>query len=542
MRRFLTGSLAMVVTTAGLAAASVPAAAQPSPGTTRVVSTVLDAEGRPVISVREVSAIGVIRAMDSGAELDVPVRVTDVPTLNDKLSSKQWDLAKIKAPTAWQRSTGAGVTVAVIDTGVDKSHPDLAGKVVGGFDAITNTAGGTTDQNGHGTHVAGTIAAVTGNDLGVAGFAPDAKILAVRALGADGSGYMSDTAQGVVWAADNGATVINMSLGATKPLAALTSAIAYARGKGVTVIAAAGNERAQGSPISYPAANDGVIAVAATTAADKYATFSNNGSYVDVSAPGGNILSTYPVALTTGKNSANAYAYMDGTSMASPHVAAAAAILRAAHPALTPDQIEAILEQSSVDLGAAGFDKDYGYGRIDIDAALTAAAGPMISTSVATKTVVYGTKTVTTFKVTDGGKAASGKTASSCLQVNGGAWTCGTVTLSTTGTYAVTRVANEPFRVRVGMTGAKAVTSAYSVKAAVTAVRSAKGAITVKVTGASGQQLTVQQYVKKTWKTVRTVKAAGSQKMTGLVSGGTYRVVLASTKAVQGVTSGTVTA
>ncbi|SDT79104.1 S8 family peptidase [Actinoplanes derwentensis] len=366
-------------------------AAQPA----RVVSTTIDADGRPVVTVQEATdkstATALVKAAQQAegavsVEMDAPVHALGAPIGSDPYRSQQWDLTKMRVADAWQKSTGAGVTVAVIDTGVDPTHPDLKGKVLNGYDAITNKAGASRDGNGHGTHVAGTIAAVTGNDVGVSAVAPDTRILPVKVLSDSGSGVMSDTAEGIVWAADNGAQVINMSLGSTSKVAAVSNAIAYARSKGVTVIAAAGNARQQGSPISYPGADAGVIAVAATDSADKVASYSNAGGYVDVTAPGSAIISTYPAAL--GK----AYASMNGTSMASPHVAAAAALLKAYQPHLTPDQIELVLEKSAVDLGTKGFDNDHGYGRIDAAAAL--AAVMPVTTAPTTPTMTAPTASV----------------------------------------------------------------------------------------------------------------------------------------------------
>ncbi|BBH63798.1 hypothetical protein ACTI_04830 [Actinoplanes sp. OR16] len=345
----------------------------------RVVSTTLDAEGRPVVEVSEATtkkdAEKIVEKAQKaknavGVEIDAPVQALGIPAGSDTYRAQQWDFATMNVAPAWQKSTGQGVTVAVIDTGVDAGHPDLAANVLSGYDAIANTAGTSSDGNGHGTHVAGTIAAVTGNGVGISAVAPDVKILPVKVLAANGSGYMSDTAEGIVWAADNGAQVINMSLGSTAKVAAVTNAIAYARSKGVTVVAAAGNSRASGSPTSYPGADEGVIAVAATDSADRYASYSNAGGYVDVAAPGSGIISTYPTAL------GSQYVGMNGTSMASPHVAAVAALLKSFKSTLTPDQIETALENSSVDLGAAGFDNDYGFGRIDAAAALAAVDTP----------------------------------------------------------------------------------------------------------------------------------------------------------------------
>ncbi|BBH63811.1 hypothetical protein ACTI_04960 [Actinoplanes sp. OR16] len=545
--RFLTGSLVISLTAGlgafampGLSYAGVPATvteAQPA----RVVGTTVDALGRPVVTVHEATdRTETAELLDTvpNAQLDVPVRVM---AGSDPLRSQQWGLSKIKAPSAWAKSTGSGVTVAVIDTGVDAKHPDLAGKVLTGYDVLKGVAGGTTDPNGHGTHVAGIIGAATGNGVGVSGVAPDAKILPLRVFDSTGAGYMSDVAEAVVWAADHGAGVINMSIGSTTKLAALSDAITYARGKGVTVVAAAGNERQDGNPVSYPAADAGVIAVAATDSADRYAVFSNSGGYVDVAAPGSAIVSTYPTALTGGD-----YVAMSGTSMASPQVAGVAALLEAYQPSLTPYAIEQILKSSAVDLGKAGFDNDYGNGRVDAVAAL-AAAGQFVTANVGSRTVTYGTKTSTTFKITSGGKALAGASVSACFSVAGGAWKCSSVVTTAAGTYTAIRTAVSTYKARVfvpstGEFAAASATASYTVKAAVTAVRSKKGVITVKVAGASGQKMSVQRYQNKKWKTVKTFSTTATRKVTGLAGGGTYRVVIAGTKLVAGVTSGTVKA
>ncbi|GAA3945695.1 S8 family serine peptidase [Actinoplanes auranticolor] len=350
----------------------------------RVVSTTLDSVGRPVIAVRtaidERTAVSLVkdaqRASNAvGVEVDAVATAFGEPIGTDPSRGRQWGLATIRAIDAWSQSTGQGVTVAVVDTGVDASHPDLAGQVLTGYDVITDTTGTATDENGHGTHVAGTIAAATGNSAGVSAVAPYAKILPIRVLDADGTGYMSDAATGIVYAADHGATVINLSLGSTSKITAVSNAVAYARSKGVTVVASAGNSRQSGSPTSYPAADAGVIAVAATDSTDAVASYSNQGSYVDVAAPGSAIYNTYP---------GDRYATMSGTSMAAPHVAAVAALLKAYRTALTPDQIEAALSTSAKDLGPAGKDSDYGHGRIDALAALAAVTVPTTTTPATT--------------------------------------------------------------------------------------------------------------------------------------------------------------
>ncbi len=205
--------------TRGLSAAPsaiLPATVSPAHPVT-VVSTALDAQGRPVVTARTATdataAAGLIRAGQKApravaVELDAPTSALDVPTGTDPDRPLQYGLDKIRAGAAWTSSTGGGVTVAVLDTGVDAAHPDLAGQVLPGYDAIDDTTGTSSDGKGHGTHVAGIIAALTGNGIGVAGTAPDAKILPVQVLDATGAGTMSALATGIVWAADHGASVL----------------------------------------------------------------------------------------------------------------------------------------------------------------------------------------------------------------------------------------------------------------------------------------------------------------------------------------------
>lgn len=258
------------------------------------------------------------------AEPDYVARATFIP--NDPYFSLQWGLnnsndADIDAPEAWDVSRGNSVKVAVLDTGIDCDHEDLAGKVVASANFTTSVTAD--DLFGHGTHVAGIIAAVTNNSKGVAGVAPNCVLMNVKVLDDQGNGYYSWIANGIVWAANNGAKVINMSLAGPAPSSTLKQAIDYAWRKGAVIVAAAGNDGTNAP--SYPAYYDKCIAVAATDQNDQRASFSEYGSWVDVSAPGVNILSTLP-------NHANAlgvnnYGYMSGTSMATPFVSGVAALV-----------------------------------------------------------------------------------------------------------------------------------------------------------------------------------------------------------------------
>jgi type VII secretion-associated serine protease mycosin len=284
---------------------------------------------------------------------------------DDARRGEQWALDALAAERVWTVTRGAGQVVAVLDSGVDATHPDLAGQVLTGTDYVVPGGNGWSDSFGHGTHVAGIVAAVAGNRLGVAGLAPDARILPVRVLDYEGEGWDSDIASGVLWAADRGAGVINLSLGSTDAADAVRAAVAYAVSKGAVVVAAAGNERGSGNAVNYPAgfALPGEVAVAATTRTRVSASYSNTGAYVTLAAPGDDILSTYR----------GDYEDLDGTSMATPYAAAAAALLRAAAPTLGPLDVVAALTATADDLETPGRDDATGAGLVDPVAALCAA-------------------------------------------------------------------------------------------------------------------------------------------------------------------------
>ena len=271
--------------------------------TVRVVAVVED-DGKPQVEVKIVKgtdsatdAIEDFQADPDVLSVGVDTKVSTFAT--DPGRAQQWALPAIKAPTAWPYGTGKGSIVAVVDTGVAASHPDLANQVLPGAEFLggngaATTGDGRTDPHGHGTHVAGVIAALTDNGIGISGIAPDAKILPVRALGPDGSGWNSDIASSILYAANANADVINLSLGSSYNDAAVAQASAYAISRGVIVVAAAGNNRAKGNPINYPAAHNGVIGVASVELDLSSSSFSNTGDYVDVAAPGGVIYSLHP--------------------------------------------------------------------------------------------------------------------------------------------------------------------------------------------------------------------------------------------------------
>ena len=295
-------------------------------------------------------------------------------TPNDPLFSQQWDLAKMQLAQAWDLATGSGVVVAVVDTGADASHPDLAGQLVAGYNFVGNNSN-TTDDNGHGTHVAGTVAALTNNGLGVAGIAYNAKVMPVKVLDSTGAGSYTAIINGITYAADHGARVINMSLGGYSYSASLQEAVNYAWNRGVVIVAAAGNDNTS-SP-SYPAACQNVIAVAATDQNDNKASFSNYGAHISVAAPGVSILSTVR---------GGSYAAWNGTSMASPHVAGLAALVISQSPSRTNAQVRQIMEQSADDKGTSGWDKYFGWGRVNAYRALAGSAVPTPTSSGPTPT------------------------------------------------------------------------------------------------------------------------------------------------------------
>jgi thermitase len=306
----------------------------------------------PVSSVSTLVSEARLSKWASYIEPDVKMRADFTP--NDPYWLNQWGPAKIQADFAWNTTMGsASIIVAVIDTGIDWSHPDLAPNYVPlGYDWVNNNPD-PMDDNGHGTHVAGIIAAAINNSVGIAGLA-NVRIMAEKVLDKDGSGTSSDVALGIIHAVDSGAKIINLSLGATYPSEVLYEAVRYAFEHGVLVVAAAGNSAS--SAKEYPAGYDEVVAVSATTKSDSLASFSNYGDWIDVAAPGVNIYSTFIN---------DSYAYLSGTSMASPHVAGVAALIWSEFPNMTRDQVWAQLQYTADDIGAPGFNIYYGFGRIN---------------------------------------------------------------------------------------------------------------------------------------------------------------------------------
>ena len=312
---------------------------------------------------------------------------------NDPNWSNQYGPANIQAPQAWDITTGSSaVVIAVIDTGAALSHPDLAskiwtnpgetggGKETNGVDDdgdgyiddwrgwdFVNGDNNPQDDNGHGTHVAGIAAAASNNGVGVAGVAWGARVMPLKVLDNTGSGSESNVAAAMIWAANHGARIINLSLGGSSPSSVMEDAVTYAYLNGVTVVAAAGNENTLG--VLYPAAYDNALAVASTNASNNRSSFSNYGPEIDLAAPGSGIYSTVPTGSCTFCRS-DGYNTLSGTSMATPHVAGVAALLAGLPQFDTPDKIRMGMESTTLDLGDPGWDQLYGFGLVQARNAL----------------------------------------------------------------------------------------------------------------------------------------------------------------------------
>ena len=290
----------------------------------------------------------------TGIDLDLEVHAVGKP----KQQVLPWGVDRIDAEKVHTGgNNGAGVKVAVIDSGIDHAHPDLDGNYAGGHDFV-NSDSDPMDDNGHGSHVAGTLAAED-NNTGVVGVAPEASLYALKVLNASNRGNWSDIIAAVQWAVDNGIQVTNNSYESSgNPGSTVQAAFDNSAAAGVLHIAAAGNS--DGGNVTYPAKWNSVVAVSATTSTNALAGFSSVGPEVELAAPGKDIYSTYK----DGR-----YYTKSGTSMASPHVAGTAALILAANPGWSNDQVRLRLRDTSDDLGSAGKDSSFGYGLVDADAA-----------------------------------------------------------------------------------------------------------------------------------------------------------------------------
>jgi len=293
------------------------------------------------------------------------MKVKALFTPNDPGWNQQWGPQKIQADWAWNTTLGnRSVLIAIVDTGVDYTHPDIAANyVTGGYDWINNDAD-PKDDYGHGTHCAGIAAAVINNSIGIAGLA-QVRVMTEKVLDADGWGTYASVAQGIIHATDQGANVISMSLGGDADEAVCRDAVKYAYEHGVLIVASAGND---GSTFpNYPAYYEEVIAVSATDQNDALAYWSTRGNWIELAAPGVDIYSTMPTYHVTMNDYGFAmnYANMSGTSMACPHVTGLAALIWSRFPNATRDWVAVRLKTTTDDLGEPGFDINYGYGRIN---------------------------------------------------------------------------------------------------------------------------------------------------------------------------------
>jgi type VII secretion-associated serine protease mycosin len=350
-----------------VAALGVPAKGMPA---------VLSTAGRPVDQV-----LNELRA-DPNVEYAEPSYRVQVVTegviaavgVNDPMTAGQYSLDQMRVRDAWSLEKGGSGVVAVLDTGVQANHPDLSGRVLAGHDFVnddTNAA----DDNGHGTWVAGIIAAKPNDGYGIAGISWSDKILPVKIMTREGSGSTSDLIAGIRWAADHGATVINMSVGGFPYTQGVQDAINYAWSKGIVLVGAAGNNNRDEK--FYPASMANVISVSATQVNDEFSHWSSYGDAVDVSAPGSSVQTTNCTVCTyADHNTWGSHTYISGTSFATPNVAGVVALIRARNPTWTPQQVVDRLFATVDDRGYAGRDKRYGRGRVNAYRGLGASVAP----------------------------------------------------------------------------------------------------------------------------------------------------------------------
>lgn len=301
-------------------------------------------------------------------ELDREVYALVKPAPSQPPESLPWGIDRVDAELSWGISTGNGIKIAVIDSGIDYKHPDLNENVKGGVTFVAGTKD-YKDDNGHGTHVAGIIAAEN-NDIGVVGVAPSAWLYGVKVLNKVGSGWVSDLIEGIDWSVNNEMQVITMSLGLGADVQPLQDAVDNAYNKGSILVAAAGND--YGGPISYPAKYESVIAVTATDSNNNLASFSNIGPEAELAAPGVKIYSTYK---------GGTYATLSGTSMSAPHVTGTVALLLTTTISTAYDldndhnwdplEVRNRLHDTATDLGTLEWDQYYGYGLVNASKAVS---------------------------------------------------------------------------------------------------------------------------------------------------------------------------
>jgi subtilisin family serine protease len=333
-----------------------------------VPSSHLAGFGLDVIEVPEASSDAILQSLRQTGLFEYVERDSYAHTAsdpNDPSYLSQWHLRRIGGPQAWTLTTGsASVIVAVIDSGVDAEHPDLAAKMVPGWNFVKGNAD-TADVLGHGTAVAGTVGASTNNGIGVAGVNWATRVMPLVVVDSDDFAAYSDIAAAIQYAADHGVRVINVSVGGKNSSSALQKAVDYAWNKGALVFASAMNNGA--STRYYPAACNHAIAISATDSNDHLASFSNFGSWLTLSAPGTSILTTA---------NGGGYGYSSGTSFAAPIAAGVATLILAANPQLTNEAVLTLMKNTADKVGAPGFDNYFGWGRVNAYRAVLAAEPP----------------------------------------------------------------------------------------------------------------------------------------------------------------------
>ncbi|MBC7251111.1 MAG: S8 family serine peptidase [Anaerolineae bacterium] len=395
--------IALILPPAHSSAAN-PASAPPPPGDyrpgvllvklkplvdTKSAASVLAAAG--LVTLEEIPALGLqVVAVPPGQELDVATQLGQNPlieyaepdyiahglaTPNDEYFIEQWNLTRIMAEQAWDITTGSeDITIAIVDTGVDLTHPDLSDKIVPGWDFV-NDDDEPQDDHGHGTRVAGVAAATSNNSIGITGVSWGAKIMPLKALNEDNWGFYSHIAQAITYAADHGAKIINLSLGKHMPSSTLEEAVEYAYSQGCLLVAAAGDEAADSPPhpLLYPAAYDQVLAVAGSDYNDRRVNTSGYGSHIDVAAP------SLEIPATNWPTSPYPYTVENGTSLAAPQVAGIAALIWSVQPSYTVTNVMNLIAWTSEDITAspasAGWDEYTGWGRINARRALAGIIG-----------------------------------------------------------------------------------------------------------------------------------------------------------------------
>ncbi|GIF08343.1 S8 family serine peptidase [Actinoplanes siamensis] len=429
-------------------------------------------------------------------DLSTPAATIQGTTTTDPYRGMQWGYDAVRAAAANTASTGTNVTVAVVDTGTAKVA-DLTGRVLPGKDFIA-TGDGTNDQNGHGTGVASIIGAATGNGIGMAGIAPNVRILPVRVCDATGSCPVDAIAAGITWAVDQGAQVINLSLGGAST-DALGAAVAYAESRGVPIAASVGNSAEKGNPVLYPGGYDTVEGVAAVDQTRARAAFSETGAQVDIAAPGVGIVQAAP---------GGGFVAASGTSQASPHVAAVMALAKAYKSSLTPAELRTVLGRTATDLGAAGRDDQFGAGLVDAAAVLTE-LGATVTAPVNAPAGAPATKAPVTVALAPVSGTSAG----------------GTV-VTVTGSGFTTLDLNNPAAVRFGAVNAASFTVLSDSRLTAVTAPGTDGAAVLRLANSAGTStgtasFTYRSPLTATFDPVTGAKATGGTTVTVTVSGGT---------------------